>query len=99
MSSTETPKGPPRYRPRALEAAQWLFETQKAQLAQDPNRPRSSIASTRGAANKFGVSKSSVARQLTALKMGKLDASTGVKPGRPSRLIEVEEKMLSFHTL
>ncbi|TGJ81338.1 hypothetical protein E0Z10_g7410 [Xylaria hypoxylon] len=94
MSSTETPK---RHQNRALEAAQWLYETQKAQLAEDPNRPRASISSTRAAAEKFGVSKSTVARQLVALKNGKPNASTGSRVGRPGRLSEVEEKMLSFH--
>ncbi|KAI3325625.1 hypothetical protein HD806DRAFT_452865 [Xylariaceae sp. AK1471] len=98
MSSSETLKGPPRHQPKALEAALWLFETQKAQLAQDPNRPRSSISSTRNAADKFGVSKSSVARQLAALKTGKPNASTGTRVGRPSRFTEAEEQMLGFHT-
>ncbi|KAI1822484.1 hypothetical protein F4861DRAFT_389172 [Xylaria intraflava] len=83
---------------RALEAAHWLFETQKVQLAQDPNRPRSSISSTRDAARKFEVSKSNVARQLAALKAGRVSAGTGNKVGRPSRLTDVEDKMLSFHT-
>ncbi|KAI0528423.1 hypothetical protein GGR58DRAFT_323055 [Xylaria digitata] len=94
MSSTETLKRQPN---RALEAAQWLYETQKAQLVEDPNRPRASITSTRAAADKFGVSKSTVARQLAALKNGKLNASAGSRVGRPSRLTEVEEQMLSFH--
>ncbi|KAF2967541.1 hypothetical protein GQX73_g6056 [Xylaria multiplex] len=94
MSSTETPK---RQRNPALEAAQWLYETQKAQLFEDPNRPRASITSTRAAAEKFGVSKSTVARQLAALKNGKPNASTGSRVGRPSRLTDVEEQMLSFH--
>ncbi|KAI0096083.1 hypothetical protein GGR51DRAFT_567519 [Nemania sp. FL0031] len=96
MSSTE-----PRRRQdgqRALEAAHWLWETQKRELAEDPNRPRSSISSTRDAANKFGVPKSTLARQLQALKSGKQNYSTGVRVGRPSRLTEVEEKMLGFHT-
>ncbi|KAI1435835.1 hypothetical protein GGR50DRAFT_654230 [Xylaria sp. CBS 124048] len=84
---------------RALEAAHWLFETQRIQLAQDPNRPRSSISSTRDAARRFDVSKSNVARQLAALKAGKTSAGTGNKVGRPSRLTDVEDKMLSFHTL
>ncbi|KAI0414326.1 hypothetical protein F5X98DRAFT_377925 [Xylaria grammica] len=95
MSSTEAPKR--RENHRALEAAQWLYQTQKAQLAEDPNRPRASITSTRSAAEKFGVSKSTVARQLVALKNGKPNASTGSKIGRPSRLTEVEEQMLSFY--
>jgi hypothetical protein len=96
MSSISTKRRP---RADALEAAQWLFDTQKAQLARDPNRPRSSISSTRTAADKFGVSKSSVARQLVALKNGKPNASTGSRVGRPSRFTEVEEQMLAFHTL
>jgi len=91
--------GPPGRPPKALEAARWLFETQKAQLAEDPNRPRSTISSTRHAADKFGVSKSSVARQLLALKNGKPDASSPARVGRPSRLTDVEEKMLGFHML
>jgi hypothetical protein len=96
MSSTQTPKQ--QVKP-ALEAALWLWETQKAELAQDPNRPRSSISSTRHAADRFGVPKSTVARQLAALKSGKPHASTAVRVGRPSRLTAVEEQMLSFHML
>ncbi|KAI1151636.1 hypothetical protein F4825DRAFT_349538 [Nemania diffusa] len=95
MSSTQNPKQPVK---PALEAALWLWETQKLELAQDPNRPRSTISSTRTAADRFGVPKSTVARQLAALKSGKSDYSTGIRVGRPSRLTEVEEKMLSFHT-
>ncbi|KAI2631160.1 hypothetical protein GGS21DRAFT_165327 [Xylaria nigripes] len=95
MSSVESRK---QQQGRALEAAHWLFETQKMQLAQDPNRPRSSISSTRDAARKFSVSKSNVARQLAALKAGKTSAGTGNKVGRPNRLTDVEEQMLSFHT-
>ncbi|KAI0468244.1 hypothetical protein F4859DRAFT_218949 [Xylaria cf. heliscus] len=82
---------------RALEAAQWLYDTQKAQLAEDPNRPRSTITSTRTAAERFGVSKSTVARQLVALKNGKPNASTGIRVGRPCRFTEAEEQMLAFH--
>ncbi|KAJ8123435.1 hypothetical protein ONZ43_g618 [Nemania bipapillata] len=95
MASTENLE--PNQKP-ALEAAVWLWEVQKAQLAQDPHRPRSSIISTRTAAEKFGVPKSTVARQLAALKSGKPFATTGVRTGRPNRLTEVEEQMLSFHT-
>ncbi|KAI1114016.1 hypothetical protein F5Y14DRAFT_194578 [Nemania sp. NC0429] len=94
MSSTETPETRGK---RALQAAHWLFETQKAQLAEDPNRPRSSITSTRMAADRFGVAKSTVARQLSALKKGKPNASTGHRRGRPSRFTEAEEQMISFH--
>ncbi|KAJ2971399.1 hypothetical protein NUW58_g9429 [Xylaria curta] len=65
--------------------------------AEDPNRPRASITSTRAAAQKFGVSKSTIARQLVALKTGKTNVTTGPRVGRPSRLSEVEEQMLSFH--
>ncbi|KAI1126981.1 hypothetical protein F5Y10DRAFT_266559 [Nemania abortiva] len=96
MSSAETPKR--QRRDRALEAAHWLWETQKTELREDPNRPRSKISSTRNAADKFGVPKSTVARQLKALKSGKPHYSTGVRPGRPSRLTDVEEQMLGFHT-
>ncbi|KAI0458874.1 hypothetical protein F5B21DRAFT_370822 [Xylaria acuta] len=95
MASTDTRT---RQTSRALEAAHWLYETQKAQLAEDPNRPRSSITSTRAAAEKFGISKSTVARQLAALKSGKPKANPGPKVGRPSRFTEAEEQMLSFHT-
>ncbi|KAI1158604.1 hypothetical protein F5B18DRAFT_640386 [Nemania serpens] len=94
MSSTETPEQRGK---RALQAAHWLYETQKAQLAQDPNRPRSSISSTRMAADRFGVAKSTVARQLSALKKGKPNASTGIRRGRPSRFTEAEEQMIAFH--
>ncbi|KAI1192381.1 hypothetical protein F5X97DRAFT_329704 [Nemania serpens] len=94
MSSAENPDSRGK---RALQAAQWLWETQKAQLAEDPNRPRSSISSTRMAADRFGVAKSTVARQLQALKKGKPNASTGVRRGRPSRFTEAEEQMIAFH--
>ncbi|KAI8948731.1 hypothetical protein F4801DRAFT_440575 [Xylaria longipes] len=95
MASTEPPT---RQKSRALEAAQWLYETQKAQLAEDPNRPRTSITSTRAAAARFGTSQSTVVRHLAALKNGRPNASTGFRVGRPSRLTEVEKQMLSFHT-
>ncbi|KAI1429063.1 hypothetical protein F5Y12DRAFT_710618 [Xylaria sp. FL1777] len=91
MSSAETRK---RQHDLALNAARWLYETQKAELLQNPTRPRSSISSTRTAAERFGVSKSTVARQLTALKNGKPSAT---RIGRPNRLSDVEDQMLSFH--
>ncbi|KAI0439465.1 hypothetical protein F4803DRAFT_553998 [Xylaria telfairii] len=95
MASTETPTRP---KSRALEAAEWLYETQKAQLAEDPNRPRGTITSTRIAAERFGIGKSTVARELAALKSGKPKAKAAPKVGRPSRFTEAEEQMLSFHT-
>ncbi|KAI1810380.1 hypothetical protein GGS20DRAFT_202399 [Poronia punctata] len=88
---------PPRRPPKALEAAKWLYDTQKAELIEDPTRPRASITSTRNAADKFGVSKSSVARHLVALKSGKTDGSSTARVGRPSRLTDSEEQMLAFH--
>ncbi|KAI0397996.1 hypothetical protein F5Y17DRAFT_258321 [Xylariaceae sp. FL0594] len=83
--------------PVGIEAARWLLETQRAELAEDPNRPRAAITSTRQAAEKFGISKSSVARQLVAIKNGKQDARSSAKPGRPSKITPAEEQMLSFH--
>ncbi|KAI1169882.1 hypothetical protein F4777DRAFT_584478 [Nemania sp. FL0916] len=97
MSSNEPPKRREARRDRAVEAARWLWETQKAQLAEDPNRPRSTIESTRTAAEKFGACKSTVARQLVALKKGKPNASSGIRVGRPARLTELEEQLLNFH--
>ncbi|KAI0517766.1 hypothetical protein F5B22DRAFT_99278 [Xylaria bambusicola] len=83
---------------RALEAARWLYETQKAELLEDPNRHRATISSTRIAAERFGVAKSTVARQLVNLKNPKpKPAAASRSIGRPSRLTDVEEQMLSFH--
>lgn len=96
-SSNETKFSAHDQQRRAFAAAKWLYETQKAQLAQDPNRPRYSIASTRVAAQKFGAGKSAVGRQLLAIKTGRADPNTGCRVGRPSRLTEVEEQSLAFH--
>ncbi|KAI1332477.1 hypothetical protein F5Y16DRAFT_178670 [Xylariaceae sp. FL0255] len=73
---------------RAFEAAQWILNSE--------NDRNGSPASLRVAADRFGISKMSVSRQLQAIKNGTTNAEKK-KPGRPQNITDAEQQILSFH--
>ncbi|CAJ2509625.1 Uu.00g146510.m01.CDS01 [Anthostomella pinea] len=96
--------------PSGLEVARWLYEQQKERDElvkhgkQAPHTHRGSEYGsrtdpllTRVIAKKFGVPQSSLARQLKALKDGKPDASSDRLGGRPTKLTDTANQILSFH--